>query len=241
MKPASADPPAPAPATRSHSPSPRLIYGVVGLLALAVAGGSWQLKRLIDHRAAASGKSLPVLGTITGDLAATTSEGRPARFSDLKGKVIACSYLYTKCPHGCALVFGSMRRLHEQFGSRPDFHVASIAVLPEQDPPAFLREFASGQGISARDSWTFYSGFARETAWAFMHQNLKMEMTRETPPGERVSDCDFCEHDLRIALIDRQGRVRGLYQVMNPNAAARELTVAALLGDTKRLLDDPAL
>lgn len=81
------------------------------------------------------------------------------------------------------------------------------------------------------------SGYARETAWDFMHEQLKLEPTRETPPDQRLSSCDFCEHDLRIVLIDRQSRVRGLYPVMSPDAKTRDFYREKLIRDTGRLLD----
>ncbi len=224
----------------SAIPAPRFpwrLYAAVAGIALAVAGGSWFFRHKLLAQPGRSTAALPVLGTVEGDLRGTDAAGSAISFSESKGHVTACSYLFTKCPHGCSQVFTVMRELRDTFGQRPDFRLASVAVLPDLDPPSFLKDFAASQGVAPDDPWTFLSGTQRQTVWSFMHTGLGLEMTRETPEGERLSQCDYCEHDLRIVLIDRHQRIRGYYQVMNPNTEARELIKTRLFQDTRLLLD----
>ena len=138
---------------------------------------------------------------------------------------------------GCAEVFGVMRKLNEKFGTNPDFHLASIAVVPDLDPPDYLKIFAQSQGVADSSPWTFMSGHVRQQGWDFMHQELKLEPTREIPELDRRSPCDICEHDLRIVLIDRQSQIRGYYQVSVPDKETRELMQEKILNDVQRLLE----
>ena len=219
--------------------SPLRMYTGIAVIAALTAFSSWSLFRKFQRPDPyqPGNQPLPVTATITGELTGTGLDGKPVQFSQTRGKVSVCSYLFTKCPHGCSMVFTVMRELRDLYGTRDDFQLASVAVLPDQDPPEFLKAFAESQGVKSTDPWIFMSGYARETAWDFMHEQLKLEPTRETPPDQRLSSCDFCEHDLRIGLIDRQSRVRGLYPVMSPDAKTRDFYREKLIRDTGRLLD----
>lgn len=213
-----------------------LIYGIVGGIGLAASIGSYFLNRHLKQTFVMPPQPLPIYGKVEADFSAKDPEGKDVRFSAMKGKVIACSYLFTKCPMGCAEVFRVMKVLEEKYGSNPDFHLTSIAVVPDLDPPDFLKAFAQSQGVGAEDSWTFMSGHERADGWNFMHQQLKLEMTREIPEKDRLSACDVCDHDLRIVLIDRSMQVRGYYQVMVPDKETRDFTQERLVTDVGRLL-----
>lgn len=215
------------------------IYAGVAVIAALTARASWSmwqgLRRPDPY--APENQPIPVKQPVTADLSGTNAEGLPAAFSAVRGKVSACSYLFTKCPHGCAIVFGAMRELRDNFGSNPDFHLASIAVLPDLDTPDVIQNFATSQGVKKTDPWLFLTGFPRQTVWDFMQHQLMMDPTRETPVKERLSSCDYCEHDLRIVLIDRQSRVRGHYAVMQADPATRKFITEKLINDTRRLLE----
>jgi cytochrome oxidase Cu insertion factor (SCO1/SenC/PrrC family) len=220
--------------------SPLKIYTGVAIIAAVTAYGGWSLRGrfAVPDRYAPQNQPIPVKGIIADDLTGVDSGGRPVSFQEAaKGRVTACSYLFTKCPHGCAIVFTAMRDLRDRYGSHPDFQLASVAVLPDRDSPEILREFAVSQGVRPEDRWLLLSGFERQPCWDFMHRQLKLEPTRETPPEERLSTCDFCEHDLRIVLIDRRSQIRGHYAVMQLNEKDRSFMIAKLIADAGRLLD----
>ena len=131
-----------------------------------------------------------------------------------------------------------MQKLHAEFGSRPDFHVVSLAVAPERDTPAFLRSYADGLGLKAGDPWWFVTGDQKAT-WAFMTDELKLAAPKPIPIDERVNPLDFYEHDLSIVLVDRAGRVRGYYAVFHPQPEIATLMAERLHRDVCTLLDDP--
>ena len=59
--------------------------------------------------------SLPVLAHVEHDCEATERSGQTVHLSSLRGKVCAIAYIYTVCPHGCAVVIGEMLKLEKEF------------------------------------------------------------------------------------------------------------------------------
>ena len=183
---------------------------------------------------------LSVYGTITEDLETVERSGKIERLSSLRGKVFTCAYLYTVCPHGCSAVMGQMMRLHQRFGTRPDFHQVSVTVAPESDTPPFLENYAKAMGIKPTDPWWFLGGDQTQL-WGFMQKQLLLEPSKFIPPASRLNPLDSYEHDLRIVLIDRRGRIRGYYSVFHPQADVARLMCERLQRDTEALLGNPAL
>jgi cytochrome oxidase Cu insertion factor (SCO1/SenC/PrrC family) len=183
---------------------------------------------------------LPVVTQIEGDLEATERAGTTVKLSALRGKVTVMACLYTVCPHGCAAVVAEMQKLNADFGSRPDFHQVSLSVAPERDTTDFLRAYAAGVGVKPGAPWWFISGDRQQT-WDFMSHELHMQAPAAIPEEKRVNPLDLYEHDLRIVLIDRSGRVRGFYAAFHPQPEIAEVMTAKLHKDVRRLLDDPNL
>jgi cytochrome oxidase Cu insertion factor (SCO1/SenC/PrrC family) len=221
----------------THASTARFWVFIATACALAVAG-SLSLDRLLE--AAVPHRAPPVYTTIASDLVGTERSGREVRVSELKGKVMACAYLYTVCPHGCAAVVQQMQKLHTDFGARPDFHQLSIAVAPDRDTPEMLSSFAEALGVKPEDHWWFVTG-PRQPLVNFVTSELKLNPCRFIPPEERLNPADAFEHDLRIVLIDRQGRVRGYYDVFHPQPEIAELMCQRLHADTRLHLDHPEL
>ena len=221
----------PSPSAPRSRPPWGLIVVILGSVAAAIIY-NMTLQRTVLKR------DIPVRSTITGDLTATERTGRVVRLSELRGKVVVCAYVYTVCPHGCAAVIGEMQKLFKQYGQRDDFHLVSIAVLPEHDTPEFLSAYADGLGLKPTDPWWFLTG-NRQEIWDYMDQQLLLTPAQPIPPEERLNPLDTFEHDLRIVLIDRESRVRGYYSVFHPQEEVAELMQENLEADLLTLLAEP--
>jgi hypothetical protein len=68
-----------------------------------------------------------------------------------------------------------------------------------------------------------------------------MQAPKPIPESERINPLDFYEHDLRLVLVDRQGRVRGYYSVFHPQPEIAQIMTEKLGRDVQRLLDHPEL
>jgi protein SCO1/2 len=91
----------------------------------------------------------------------TDQQGRPVRLADLRGKVLAIDFIYTRCPlpdvcPRLAANFAALqRRFHDRIGT--DLVLLSVTVDPEYDTPAVLADYAKRWGADAR-GWHFLTG-----------------------------------------------------------------------------------
>ena len=181
---------------------------------------------------------LPVYATIRHALTAPERSGRTVTTNELRGKVWVLGYTYTRCPRGCLGVIGTMLKLRDEFGANPRFHQVSVAVDPAHDTPEILKNFADAAGIRESDSWWFLSGDPAPLRDFVTHQ-IGFAQTIDVPPAERLSEFDLFAHDLRLALIDAQGRLRGYYEVQNEDGPTAEFHIERLRADIRRLLAEP--
>lgn len=211
------------------------IYALVGGLVFGmIVGGS------ILFEKTRPATPIPIITTVKGDLIATERSGRTVRFSDLKGKVVVCAYLYTVCPHGCAAITAQMQALLKRFGGRSDFQLLSVAIHPDRDTPALLTNYAEAVGAKEDSPWWFVTG-EQKPLWDFMTEELHLEPAKVIPEDERINPLDHYEHDLRIVLIDRLGRVRRYYAVFHPQPEIAAVMCERLPQDVQRLLEHPEL
>lgn len=230
----------PPPAVPTAPPPPRsaprwLILAILAATGLAVGFNAWVRKTAPRQEIASE---IPIRSTIKKDITLTERNGQSVNFLDLKGKVVLVSYVYTVCPHGCAAVIGEMRKLLDKYRGRPDFHLVSMAVLPDHDTPAFLKSYADGLGLSPADPWWFLTG-DRTAIWDFMDHQLRLTPAVPIPEADRLNPLDTYDHDLRIVLIDRDSNIRGYYSVFHPDSAVAAMMAENLEKHTTALLDQP--
>lgn len=213
--------------------SPLRFWGRISALIVLVIALSLAYGRFLERTLPPP--ELPVLATIRNDLEATERSGQRVRFSDLKGKVVVAAYLYTQCPHGCAAVTAQLQKLHRAFAAHPRLHLLSVAIQPERDSVALLKAYAEAVGATAASPWWFVTG-DRAQLWNFMTREVGLTPAKAIPEDERITPDDEYEHDLRIALIDGQGRVRGYYAVFHPQNEIAALMAERLQAHVRQLL-----
>src|SRR5438552_10905506 len=98
---------------------------------------------------------LPVVGPAP-EFTLTTAAGSRLSLADLRGKVLAVTFIYAACTDTCPLLTAKMtelqRRLGRDFGARVRF--VSITVDPEVDTPEVLRGYAKAPGANV-EGWSF--------------------------------------------------------------------------------------
>lgn len=172
------------------------------------------------------------------DFTATNRDGREVSFSQLAGHVWVAGYQYTDCPGGCLGMAGVMKQLHDQFGQRDDFHLVSVSLNPAGDTPEKMDAWVARHGIDA-ENWWFLTG-EEERIRNYMIRNFKFFGVVENTDPEIIAREGPFSHDQRLALVDGQGHVRGMYDVMNsvqPGVAAA--SYEQLVKDIGFLLDEP--
>jgi protein SCO1/2 len=101
------------------------------------------------------------VGDALPDFQLTDQEGRMVRAADLRGKVLAIDFIYTRCPlpdvcPRLAANFAALQRRFAQALGR-DLMLLSITVDPDFDTPAVLAEYAR-RWAADRRGWRFLTG-----------------------------------------------------------------------------------
>ncbi len=167
----------------------------LGSICLALAGCS------------SAPSTLPDIHTVP-DFSLTECNGRTLRRDDLLGKVWVASFIFTRCGGACPQVVHNMARLQDELAKEPDFRLVTITVDPEYDTPQLLCAYAKAHGANP-ERWYFLTGEQRPIYDLIQHGFLlgveQSQGTARTPGNEVI-------HSTRIALVDRAGHVRGLFE-----------------------------
>jgi protein SCO1/2 len=89
----------------------------------------------------------------------TSQDGGRVTLADLRGKVVAVTFIYTLCTSTCPVLTPTMSFIQDQLG--PDFGTkiafVSISVDPERDTPEVLKEYGQAFGANLA-GWAFLTG-----------------------------------------------------------------------------------
>ena len=100
------------------------------------------------------------IGSALPDFELTDQHGRTLRTSDLRGKVVAIDFIYTRCPlpDVCPRLSANFAMLQRRFPDLAggDLLLLSVTVDPEFDTPAVLAEYA--RRWAAGSGWRFLTG-----------------------------------------------------------------------------------
>jgi protein SCO1 len=145
-----------------------------------------------------------------------SQDGVPVSLAELRGKVVAVTFIYTLCTDTCPVLTPMMSFVQDRLG--PDFGrnivFVSITVDPERDTPTVLKEYALAFGADLR-GWSFLTGTPE----------VIREVTRRygvfagrTPDGE-------VDHSFLTSIIDPRGilRVQYLGARFDPEEFRRDL------------------
>ncbi len=188
--------------------------GVEGSLRVERAGGEvkdYELTDLVVARPAPaaplkldlSGLTSPALkpGDLVPDFAMTGQDGKAFRLSDLRGNVVALTFIYTRCPlpDFCPRLDTKFSEASQRAEVTPEkaarLRFLSISFDPEHDTPAVLSQHAKARG-------------ARPPLWSFAvasHDELAKvaaPLGLQYGPGKAE-----VIHNLVIAVIGPDGRL----------------------------------
>jgi protein SCO1/2 len=193
----------------------RRVVWSVGLVVLAVLGGP---ARLPGHEAKGDA-GLAKIGPAP-DFTLTTQMGARLSLRDLRGRVVAVTFIYTGCVDTCPLLTtklaGLQARLGPDFGPRVFF--ASVTVDPERDTSEVLKRYAEAHGANPR-GWAFLTGTPGEIR----------DLERRYGVFSRKNAGGGVDHTFLTSLIDRDGILRVQYLGVR-------FDPGELLGDIKGLL-----
>lgn len=178
-------------------------------LVIANAAGSLEGVRVSGHAPLADAPPRPRIDLLQpGDPAPAVtlvdSRGAARAISEWRGKVLAVTFIYTRCPvpNFCPLMDRHFADVQRTMLADPAFadraHLLSISFDPAHDTPPVLAAHASKVGADPR-AWTLLTG-DRGDVEAFAARFGVSIIPDEASAPEIV-------HNLRTAVLDREGRL----------------------------------
>ena len=192
--------------------------GVAVLVALAAAG--WAVP-VACHQPKADAR-LSKIGPAP-EFTLTTQDNTRLLLRNLRGKVVAVTFIYTSCADTCPLLTAKLAGLQSKLG--PDFgpkvFFASISVDPERDTPEVLKRYARVHGAKLA-GWAFLTGTPAEIGDVEKKYGI---FARKNPQGD-------VDHTFLTSLIDRDGVLRVQYLGVRFNPDELLADVRSLLRET---------
>jgi len=136
------------------------------------------------------------------EFALTSQDGQRIALADLRGKVVAVTFIFTFCSATCPVLTPMMSLVQDRLG--PDFgtNVAfvSITIDPDRDTSEVLKLYAQMHGADV-PGWSFLTGKA----------SVIQDLTRRYGVfTSKTADGDI-EHSFLTSIIDRHGTLRVQY------------------------------
>ncbi len=174
---------------------------VVLLLALA-----FLLAQIKGH--ALYGQPLPVYGQVA-DFTLTNQAGSAVSLADLRGRVWIADVIFTRCPGPCLKMTRQMKELQDAITPGGQIRLVSLTTDPDFDTPPVLSKYAERFGADAR-RWLFLTGTKKQFGEVAVG-SLKFSAL-PTKPEERTSADDLFVHSTVFVVVDRQCRLRGVFE-----------------------------
>jgi cytochrome oxidase Cu insertion factor (SCO1/SenC/PrrC family) len=181
-------------------------------------------------------RRLPYLSRLEKNMTFIERSGKQVELKELKGKTIVACWVFTRCPRGCTGVAGEMKKLYDELKDNPDIHFLSVSVDPD-DTPEDLKRFADGLGLEEDDRWWFVNGPKKEVRSA-MVRYFGFNEVQDIPEADRMSPDDKFLHDMRVAVVDSGGHVRGFYGIANPDPEYAKFFQKRIRKDIRTLLSE---
>lgn len=149
------------------------------------------------------------------DFTLVNQDGKPIRLSQYRGKAMALTFVYTRCPQPdqCTLMSNNFATIDKELQQQPAVyaktHLLSISFDPEYDTPRVMRSYgASHTGRYSDEAfkhWEFATGKADEVKR--MTEFFGIRSFKDPATGK-----DEIIHSLRTAVIDINGKLVKLYR-----------------------------
>jgi protein SCO1/2 len=133
-------------------------------------------------------------------------DGKEISHRDYQGKVFVADFFFTTCPSICPMLSSQMSRLQsltKKESLENDVMFLSHTVDPNHDLPDTLKKYATDLGADF-SNWNFVTGSAEEIYWQAENGYMLTAFPSDSAEGGFF-------HTDKIALIDRQMHIRGLY------------------------------
>ena len=149
------------------------------------------------------------------DFGLVNQDGKRVRLSQYKGKAIALTFVYTRCPQPdqCTLMSTNFAVIDRQLQAQPDVyaktHLLTISFDPDYDTPKVMRSYGASHSGRYSDEtfqhWEFLTGSQDEVKGIAQFFGLRYFHDTESADEQVI-------HSLRTAVIGPDGKLIKLYR-----------------------------
>ena len=152
----------------------------------------------------------------------TDQDGDTISNNTVNGKIYVADFFFTSCPGICPKLTKNLKRVQDSFLLDNDVVLLSHSVTPEKDDAATLNRYAKNYGVQ-KGRWHLLTG-NRDS----MYRVARKGYFADEDLGQQRSADDFL-HTENMLLIDRKGRIRGIYKGLSPQEMNNMITDIRLL------------
>ena len=141
--------------------------------------------------------------------------GRTVRLSELRGKAVLLTFVYTRCPDVCPLIMTNLGASLDKAGgaTAKDARIVAVSVDPEGDTPARVKEFLRVRGLAGKADYLIGTKAQLAPVWK------DYAIAVEASPEQRELG-----HTASVRGITASGRQKTIYaQNFSPTVVARDL------------------
>jgi protein SCO1 len=175
--------------------------------------------------------SLPVINNNIQPFSFINQNGKIITERDIDGKVYVAEYFFTTCKGICPKMNANMRRVFDAYKNDSSFMIISHTCMPETDSVPLLKKYEqkmidgkllknedgsykieydstmSGKQSFVNNNWNFVTG-DKASLYKMARQSYMIDNNK---PDSASNIADEFIHTQFFALVDKQSRVRGIY------------------------------
>ena len=151
-------------------------------------------------------KPLDVLGEVP-PFTLTNQLGQSVSLTNLLGQVWVVDVIFTTCPMSCERMTQRMLALQKEIPERSPVKFVSITAHPQFDSPPVLKKYADRHGVD-QGRWHFLTGLKRDV-YELSVNGMMFAVNENT---NRVIPDDLFIHSTHFALVDKRGKIRGVFE-----------------------------
>ena len=153
-------------------------------------------------------KVLPVIGQIA-DFTLTNENNQVTTLASLTNHVWVADIIFTRCAGSCPVMSTEMKSLQGALPSGSQARLVTLTTDPDYDTPAILKRYGERYGADF-NRWIFLTGTKKELA-GLAAGSLRLGST-PVPAQDQKSPVDLFVHSTIFVVVDRQARLRGIFQ-----------------------------
>jgi len=128
--------------------------------------------------------------------------GKPVTQQSLNGKIYIADFFFTTCPTICPAMKRNLLTVYNQFKENDTVAILSHTIDPVHDSVAVLKDYATRLGVTS-GQWYFVTG-NKDSIFQIAQYYLVSAHEDEQAAGGLL-------HSGHLVLVDKQKRIRGLY------------------------------